>query len=571
MRLLWRTHLRHMGVGITPNRWSFSPIGRQSIGRRENVYGRLSFRAKGIQRIIVWAILIGPFLAGCAPTRPEPTPRPVLVGLQPTPSPVGEVHEATGAGQWYPADPVQLANMVDGFLEQAQLESASAAEPIALIVPHAGYIYSGQVAAYAYKKVQGVRYDTVVVIGDTHTGHGLSDIAVYASGAFRTPLGMIPIDEKVAQALVSSSNRIAFERESFINEHPVENQLPFLQRACGGVPIVPIVINEPSLENARLLSEALAKALEGRRALIVGSTDLSHYHPYEEARRIDEIALQAIVSLDPERVLNSPGECARAGIPNVELTMCSRGAVMTTILTAKVLGANRATVLKYANSGDTPFSSREGVVGYGAVMLWHGEAENPHAFTLPTPPPPSPQGALTDEEQEALLALARETLRRVFTRGIIPEYTPTSPGLLRVQGAFVTLEKAGALRGCVGHLVTDQPLYLTVQRMALAAALEDRRFPPVKAQELPELEIEISVLSPMRPIARPEEIEIDHHGVVLQAQGRQAVFLPQVALEQGWDREEILRQLCLLAELPEDAWRGGILFVFTAQVFREKK
>ena len=506
--------------------------------------------------------------AACAPANPTTVAGPTPARIE-TSVAFSEVRKATGAGQWYPADPQELANMVDGFLKQANLGGAPAAEPIAIIVPHAGYIYSGQVAAYAYKKIEGIKYDTVVVIGDTHTGRGRSDIAVYAKGAFETPLGRVPIDEEVAQALVASSEKIEFERNAFVGEHPVENQLPFLQRVCEGLRIVPIVINKPTLENAQLLSEALVKALRGKKPLIVGSTDLSHYHPYEEARRIDEIALRAILSLDPEKVLDSPQECARAGIPNVRITMCSQGAVLTTILTAKALGANRATVLKYANSGDTPYGGRDRVVGYGAVMIWQGE-EGTNYFALPTPTPSS-GGALTNEEQETLLALARRTLEQFLNQGTVPEFTPTSPALLRKQGAFVTLEKDGRLRGCIGHMEADQPLYLTVQKMALAAALQDPRFPPVKAQELPELEIEISVLSPLRQIASPEEIEIGRHGVLLQAQGRQAVFLPQVAPEQGWDREEMLRHLCMKAGLPEDAWRDAKLFVFTAQVFREGK
>lgn len=531
--------------------------------------------------------LISLLLGGCVPGAPDAAPTrtpgqtplgaqasleaetPMKAGLEPIPAPTLEVHTATGAGQWYPADPAQLADMVDGFLEQVQREGVPAAEPVALIVPHAGFIYSGQVAAYAYKVIEGMTCDTVVVMGDTHTGRGLSSIAVYARGAFQTPLGTIAIDEEVAEALMASSERIQFERESFVGEHPVENQLPFLQRACEDLRIVPLVINEPTLENARLLSEALVGALEGKAPLIVASTDLSHYHPYEEARRIDEIALRAIVSLDPERVLKSPQECARAGISNVKLTMCSRGAVMTAILAAKVLGANRATVLRYATSGDTPFGDRQGVVGYGAVMLWRGE-ERGNAFTLPDQPS-APEGRpLGTEEQGVLLDLARETLSQFLSRGIAPEFVPTSPDLLQEEGAFVTLEKGGELRGCVGRLVVDEPLYLTVQRVALAAALEDQRFPPLQAQELPEVDIEISVLSPPRQIAHPEEIEIGRHGVVLRAREKQAVFLPQVAPEQGWDRQELLRQLCIKAGLPGDAWEEGSLYVFTAQVFQEE-
>ena len=167
--------------------------------------------------------------------------------------------------------------------------------------------------------------------------------------------------------------------------------------------------------------------------------------------------------------------------------------------------------------------------------------------------------------------LARETLRQFLDRGMVPGFTPASPRLLQEQRAFVTLEKEGELRGCVGRLVADQPLHLTVQRMALAAALEDQRFAPVGAGELPELDIEISILSAPAQITRPKEIEVGRHGVVLQAQGREAVFLPQVAPEQGWEREELLHQLCRKAGLPEDAWEKGTLHIFTAQVFGEER
>ena len=503
------------------------------------------------------------FFSSCAAPGAAPSPSPNTPS-SPTPS---EIHRCSGAGQWFPADSDELAKMVDSYLAQA--ERKVEAEPIAIIVPHAGYIYCGQVAAYAYKQLEGVAYDVIVVIGDTHTGAGSSPIAVYAKGAFETPLGLVPIDEGVAQAIVSADDRIAFDRPAFAREHPIENQLPFLQRVCRDFKFVPIVFREPTPENARLLSEALVKALAGKKALIVASTDLSHYPPYDDAVRVDAKTLQALVSLDPQALLRATEEPLKEGIPNLVTCMCSRGAVLTAIMTAKKLGANRATVLKYANSGDTPFGDRRQVVGYGAVMIWKGEAEA--GFSLPTPTAPPEPSSLSPQEREKLLALARRTIAQFLESGTVPAVEVTEPGLLQERGAFVTLKEHGQLRGCIGYLTAEGPLYLTVQRAAIAAATSDPRFPPVTLEELADIKIEISVLSPIEPIEDVNQIEVGRHGLIIVKGRNQGVLLPQVATEEGWDREEFLRAVCRKAGLPEDAWKKGAkLYVFTAEVFEEQ-
>ena len=289
------------------------------------------------------------FLLGCGGTpgaepgfepigEPAVTAFPTLIASEsPTPTTQsGDVHRAEGAGKWYPADPAKLEASVDAYVSQAQVEPVPG-RLLAVIVPHAGYIYSGGVAGYGFRAMQeaGCSDRTIVVIGDTHTGSGSARIAVWAEGAFETPLGAVAVDQAVAQAIVAADDRIEFDRAAFRAEHPVENQLPFIQAVCPGARIVPVVIRQPSLQNAEVLANALAGALGDGPALVVASTDLSHYHPYGEARQIDQVALQAIVSLDPQAVVDSQRRCTDLGIAEQPLTMCSQGAVLTAMIAAR--------------------------------------------------------------------------------------------------------------------------------------------------------------------------------------------------------------------------------------------
>jgi AmmeMemoRadiSam system protein A len=389
------------------------------------------------------------------------------------------------------------------------------------------------------------------------------------------------VDQEVAEALVAADDRLEFDREAFQLEHPVENQLPFVQAVCPEAQIVPIVIRQPSLENAQVLADALVEALGDRRALVVASTDLSHYHPYEEARQMDEVALQAIVTLDPEVVADSPARCEELGLGGGDpLTMCSQGAVMTALIAARQMGADRATVLHYANSGDVPIGQRDQVVGYGAVAVWQAAnrpvsqpASPAGTFTLPSVPPGTTKPLpISPEAQEELLALARQTAEQFLTTETMLAYQTDDPAMLQPMGAYVTYEKEGALRGCLGRLEGDRPAYQNVQYAALAAALGDPRFTAVTAVELEELTIEITLLEPMREVEGVDEIEIGRDGVqMLVGEKNGALFLPQVPLEQGWDLEATLIELCRKARLPDDAWRrpDARFFAFAGQWFGE--
>jgi AmmeMemoRadiSam system protein B/AmmeMemoRadiSam system protein A len=519
-------------------------------------------------------------LAACgAPSAtPVTTPRvsPAAQGpaVSPTSTPSPEdIHPCQGADMWFPGDPGQLAAMVDSYLAEAKEDTEKIeGEPIALIVPHASYIYSGWVAAYAYRQIEGLDYDTVVVIGNTHAGGGTAPIAVWARGAYETPLGAVPVDEEVTAALLAADARILFDRAGHESEHPVENQIPFLQRVLSNdFKVVPIVLHDDSLEVAEVLSQALVEALADHKALIVASTDLAHWPAYDDARASDAAMLAAIETMDPQALLDVDREWMGKGVPDLATTMCSKGSVLTAMLAAPQLGANQVTVLKYANSGDVPIGERDRVVGYGAVMFWRGEG-NPASFVVPTPPGPVAEAIpLTTEDKEELLAMAQQTIAHFLGTGAFPHFAVTQPALLQERGAFVTLRKHGELRGCIGYLIGDRPLYLIVQNMAVSAAVGDQRFPPVTEEELSELEIEISVLSPLEQVESVDQIQVGLHGVIIRRGLKQAVYLPQVAPEQGWGREEMLENLCLKAGLSKEAWKkGGTQFyVFTAEVFEE--
>ena len=274
-----------------------------------------------------------------------------------------------------------------------------------------------------------------------------------------------------------------------------------------------------------------------------------------------------------------------AGHRGLETCACGAGAVMTAMAAARALGAVRGTVVSYANSGEVPPNDRERVVGYGAVSFGGpggGGTAGPEPSPVAPPggagaPPPDPQvpagtpAPLDAAAQRALLRLARETLERWFATGGTVPLPRDLPAAARVpRGAFVTLFKAGELRGCIGHMSPDQPLAAAVQAMALAAAFEDPRFAPVEEAELKDIEIEVSVLTPLAPVAGPEAIVVGRDGVQIRKDGRTAVFLPQVAPEQGWDRTALLEHLCRKAGLPADAWRSGARFwTFQSLHFRE--
>jgi AmmeMemoRadiSam system protein B/AmmeMemoRadiSam system protein A len=514
-------------------------------------------RPHGVAIALLLFLALTTVIGGCTEEAPPPSGSPSPTTTPHVSSPPQTVDQATVrkpavAGAFYPDDAEALANMVDTFLEAVRGVDG---EPIGLVVPHAGYVYSGWVAAYAFRQLEGVDYDTIVIIGPNHYLPGFEDISVYAHGAYETPLGLVPVDEEVAGALIDAHERITFHPEAHAQEHSIEVQLPFLQRLYQDLRIVPIVIGQPTEKNVDILSQALVQVLPGRRALLIASSDMSHYPAYEDAVRVDTATLAAMETGNPQLVIDTVREHLAEGVTNLGTCLCGEGPVLAVLKAAPQLGADQVTILQYANSADSPFVSgdRSRVVGYGTAMLWRYE-------------PPD----LGTEERERLLSIARESIAQYVTDGTFPEARVDEPDLLKKSGAFVTLELDGELRGCIGHIQAQDPLYSTVQQAAVSAATQDPRFSPLSEGELGRVTIEISVLSPLKRITDIEEIEVGTHGLLISAQGRQGLLLPQVATEEGWNRDEFLQAICRKAGLPQDAWRdGAALYTFTAIVFGE--
>jgi AmmeMemoRadiSam system protein B/AmmeMemoRadiSam system protein A len=497
------------------------------------------------------AIILGAgVLATCAssPTNPEPRVTGAAVRLPAV------------AGAFYPGDPDELRSAVRRYLQQAE-PTADAGKLIALIVPHAGYVYSGPVAAYAYRQLQSKRFDSVVVIGPSHR-YPFTGIALSGADRWKTPLGDAPLDTDGREALMKAVPKSQILDRAHANEHSIEVQLPFLQVVLEDIHLLPVLIGQSSREDRSALAQALASYADQRSVLLVASSDMSHYPSYADAVRVDRETLDAINTLDPGEVEKTTRKLLSERTANLSTCLCGEAAVETVLVAARKLGAERAEVLRYANSGDIPGSPRDRVVGYCAVAIY-GPQSSPAAAE------PQSQGELTPPQQQRLLALARTTIEQYLRTGRPPEVNETDPVLLRPGAAFVTLTQSGRLRGCIGNLEPTASLAQVVRDNAVSAATRDPRFPPVRPTEVPHLEIEISLLSPLQKVARPEDIELGKHGVIVESGRRRGVFLPQVADETGWGRDEFLTRLCRdKAGLPPDAWkRGATLYVFTVQTF----
>jgi MEMO1 family protein len=471
------------------------------------------------------------------------------------------------AGQFYSSDPAKLALGIREFLKDSV--KVSIEKPVAILVPHAGYFYAGQIYADAYRQVMGADYDDVVILGTNHTDPKLSGISVYERGVFRTPLGDVPINETLTSALLAEDKDCTSNRQAQVQEHSVEVQLPFIQILFPEAKIVPLVVGSSDARISIRFGQALAKVLKGRRALIVISSDLSHYPNYEDAIKSDRLILQSAVALDPNEFMEKAKYVLASGIPELTTCACGEAPIMAGLAAAKALGATKGIIMSYANSGDIAIDDRSRVVGYGAVALASGPGPgDAQAFELRRPS--SGADPLGKAEKRTLLSLARETIVRFLTTETVP-LVRGGPARLQVpQGAFVTLKKQGELRGCIGNLTPEAEVGKTVSAMARQAAFFDPRFSPVTLKEISDIEIEISVLTPMKPVSSSEQIRIGTDGVVLAKAGKSAVFLPQVATEQHWDRVELLNNLARKAGLPEDAWKSGArLLVFQADVFSE--
>lgn len=467
------------------------------------------------------------------------------------------------SGMFYPVDKHVLDNDISDYL--GEVKKKISARVRALIVPHAGYTYSGKIAAHGYKEVWESDIDTVIILGPSHTKF-FEGASIANKTHYETPFGLAEISERATKIKVDLEREGLFPNNENIhdNEHSIEVQIPFIQQVLSKAKIIPVVIgSDTSFDELGKIGEILKKYID-ERTLVVVSSDFTHYGSRFDYIPFTDDIENKIKDLDYGAIEFIEKKDAREFYKYVEdkkATIC--GKLPITILLSMFQDTDEnVTVLKYDTSGSMTgdFSNS---VSYASIALW-GE-ERP---------------LLDANEKKYLLGLARKTIENAFSGKGEPEVDEEklSDNLKKVQGGFVTLHKDGALRGCIGHIIPQEPLYRCIMHNAANAAFHDSRFSPVTKEELSDIDIEISVLTV------PEELDYSStdellemivplkDGVILKNGWSRSTFLPQV-WEQLPDKTEFFENLCAKAGMRKDCWKdkNTVIEVYHAFVFEEDR
>jgi MEMO1 family protein len=465
------------------------------------------------------------------------------------------------AGSFYPSDSSGLRSLLGEMFSKAK--PASVKDVIAVMCPHAGYEFSGIVAASSYRQLDpDKQYDNIFIIGSSHHVSFIG-ASIYTVGDYQTPLGKVVVNRDIASKLISENPVFTYNPEADQAEHCIEVQVPFLQY-CLKKPfkLVPIVLGTQSPQSCKKIALALKPYLNGNNLFVI-SSDFSHYPPYKDAVAVDKNTCDAILSDKPDQLLKILKENNDKEVPNLATSLCGWTSVLTLLYMTEADPGITMTPVYYQNSGDSKYQDKSQVVGYWSIVL-----------SKKSTPSPSTGFQLSTGDKKELLKIARKTIEYTIRDGKIPEINPSgfSEQLKKPCGAFVTLTSDGALRGCVGRFTAEEPLYEVVQQMAIASSTQDNRFPSVKSKEIDQLGIEISVLSPMKKISSIDEIVLGQHGIYIRKGLSSGTFLPQVATGTGWSKEEFLGHCARdKAGIGWNGWKDAEIFIYEAVVFSEKE
>ena len=466
------------------------------------------------------------------------------------------------AGRFYPDNPDELeAKLKLMFLKSAQKKFTL--NPLAILVPHAGYVYSGEVAASAYNQIDPYsKFERIFIIGSSHTTE-FTGAAVYSSGNFETPLGTVKVDIDFAKQLVRNNKILINYPEAHKFEHSIEVQLPFLQHHLhNDFQIVPVIVGSSAIETARQLA-AIFKPYFNEKNLFIISTDFSHYPEYYDALRADRFTAEAIKTNNASNLIAALDSNKKKNLSGLATSLCGWSSVLTLLYMTEQKKELDIDLIHYQNSGDSSYGEKSRVVGYWAISFNETQKE-----IL------DPGIILTGKDKKELLSLARSTITAYIKSGVMPEFNPADSclSLQTYAGAFVTLTKNKRLRGCIGHFDADLPLWKVIQKMAIASATMDNRFGRVGEDEIHALKIEISVLTPMKRIRSIDEFIPGKHGIYIKKGRLSGTFLPQVALQTGWSKEEFLGHCSQdKAGIGWDGWKTAELYTYEALIFGEQE
>ncbi|MCY1720803.1 AmmeMemoRadiSam system protein B [Prolixibacteraceae bacterium Z1-6] len=462
--------------------------------------------------------------------------------------------EAAVAGRFYPGTKQELENKLRALFDSASKKVENKLALQALISPHAGYVFSGNVAASAFNQIpESANFKRVFVLASSHQFH-FNGASVYTLGNYETPLGEIKVTRKLGQKLMESSAIFKDKPEAHLHEHSLEVQLPFLQYKLGNnFKLVPIILGTGSSADCKKLAEALSPYFTPENLFVI-STDFSHYPSYDDAKKIDFITANSICQNKPETLLAALKNNAKLTVDNLSTSLCG----WTSVLTLLYLTEDKNyqfTQINYQNSGDTKmYGDKSQVVGYWAIAVFD---EN-----IPF--------IISEKEQAEILEIARNSITNYLIPGKKDKLHSKPGGILNTKtGAFVSVYIKGELRGCIGGFAQEKTLKKLIKQMAVSSVC-DRRFKPVKPEELENMTLEISVLSPLKRIKSATEIELGRHGIYIRKGLNTGTYLPQVAEKTGWTVTEFLGRCSRdKAGLGWEGWKTAELFTYEAVIIKE--
>jgi len=471
------------------------------------------------------------------------------------------------AGRFYSAGKDALMKDISKLFEECK-KSDEKLDVRAIVSPHAGYVFSGKIAASAFSSVdRGKIIKNIFIIGSSHV-MAFDGASVYNTGDYITPLGTATVNIEIAEKLKKENKVFDFPTTSHIQEHSIEVQIPFIQYYFTGNPtIIPVIIGTTNDNTIKKIADAL-KPWFTEDNLFVISSDFSHYPSYKDAISADNATATGLASGNTQTFLKSLSYNSSKNIDGLATSMCGWTSGLTLLYLSESDNSLKYKLLDYCNSGDSEYGDKDRVVGYYAIALF--ESDNKNSSKLKD----KESFHISETEKNRLFEIARTSISsRLNNNKYIAPDPDKMPDLLKMNyGAFVTIKIDGILRGCIGRFISSDPLYEVVKASALSSAFEDPRFTPLTREEYEKITIEITVLGPLQKISTPNEIVLGKHGIYIKKDFRSGTMLPQVAIEQGWNTEQFLGYTSRdKAGIGWDGWKTAELFVYEGFVLEEKE
>jgi AmmeMemoRadiSam system protein B/AmmeMemoRadiSam system protein A len=419
--------------------------------------------------------------------------------------------QPVAAGKFYSASKQTLTGDLTKLFDSNRKTPASW-NVRAVISPHAGYVFSGKIAAEAFQSIpRNTVYKNIFIIGSSHV-MSFDGASVYNSGDYLTPLGKAAVNLEIAEMLVNDNRVFDFPVKAHLQEHSIEVQVPFIQYYFKETPmIVPIIIGTHNESTVKKIAEALKPYFTSENLFVI-SSDFSHYPSYKDANRTDSITARSIESGKPDKFLDVLNKNSEERVPGLATSMCGWTSGLTLLYLTE---GNKNLEIKhigYCNSGDSPFGNKSEVVGYHAFAVIDTQEKTEKSDNQST------DIAFTGAEKNQLFKIAESSIRTMLyeNKRILPDEKDMTQNLRKQLGVFVTLKINGALRGCIGRFISSDPLYLLVRESAISSAFEDPRFSPLTKEEFEKTEIEITVLGPLKKINDISEIVLGKHGIYIK-------------------------------------------------------